>query len=276
METDMTGRIPMRFAKLLAAILVIVGALAIGAGAASAGIAYNNTPSPLPGNLPSQAFEATSTSEFGGQVELATNKRNIKAVTVDMSSWACEKGANATCETIRKAKFSQAITLKLYDVGLGNVLGSPIYQTTQPFGIRYRPSESPACPLTGEGNKGWGPQCFSGLLQKITFHVPGVTVPQRVIIAIAFNTETYGEHPTGVPGPYNSLNVGLDSEFNEVTKKWMEFAPPTVGSDPAPADAYLSSTWGGAYCNEAEGTGSFRLDPGCWEDFQPLFEVKAS
>jgi len=272
----MTGRIPTRPAKLLAAILLAVGALAIGAGAASAGVAYKNTPSPLPGNLPSLGFEATSTSEFGGQVELAKKRRKITSVMVDMSSWACQKGANATCETVRKAKFSQPITIRLYNVGPANVLGSLIYQTTQTFGIRYRPSENPACPLTGEGNKGWGPECFSGFLQKITFHLPGVTVPQRVIIAIAYNTQNYGEAPTGVAGPYNSLNVGLDSEFNEVTHKWMEFAPPTVGSDPAPTDAYLSSTWGGAYCNEAEGTGSFRLDPGCWEDFQPLFEVKAS
>jgi len=271
----MIGTIPTRPARLLAASLLAVGASALGAGAASGAVVYDNIPSPAPGNLPSMAYEATSTSEFGGQVELATSKRKVTAVSVDMSSWACQTGANATCETKGKAKFVQPITLRLYQVGAGNALGSLISSRTRSFKIRYRPSENPACPLTGEGNKGWGAECFSGLVQKITFHLPHVTVPKDVIIAIAYNTQNYGAHPTGTPGPYNSLNVALDSEYDEATSEWKEFAPPLVGHDPAPADAYLSSTYGGAYCSEAEGTGTFRLDAGCWEDFQPTFEVKA-
>ncbi|HLM84642.1 MAG TPA: hypothetical protein VK272_00485 [Solirubrobacteraceae bacterium] len=265
----------MKSIRLAVAMLVSAGALALGATAASAAVVYKNTPSPAPGNLPSQAFEATSTSEFGGQVALARTKHQVTSVSVDMSSWACQKGANETCETIHKAKFVQPLTLRLYEVGAENKVGALLYEGTQTFQIRYRPSENPTCPLTGEHNKGWGSECFSGFLQKVTFNVPRVTVPQHVIVAIAFNTENYGEYPTGVPGPYNSLNVAVDSEYNEVTKEWMEFQPVSIGSDPAPADAYIDSTWGGAYCNEAEGTGTFRLDPGCWKDLQPAFAIKA-
>lgn len=271
----MSGKIPGRLARLLAASLLLICASAVAAGAASGAVVYDNIPDPAPGNLPSLGYEATSTSEFGGQVELATSKRKVTAVYVDMSSWACEKGASSTCETKGKAKFSQPITLRMYEVGPGNAVGSRIFSERQVFKIRYRPSENPACPVTEEGNKGWGAECFSGVLQRIKFHVPHVAVPQKVIIAIAYNTENYGEAPTGVAGPYNSLNVALDSEYDEASSEWKEYAPPSVGHDPAPADAYLDSTWGGAYCNAEEGTGTFRLDPGCWQDFQPTFEVKA-
>jgi hypothetical protein len=50
-----------------------------------------------------------------------------------------------------------------------------------------------------------------------------------------------------------------------------------VGTDPQPADAYLNSSFGGAYCDGGTGgTGSFRLDAPCWTGFQPAIEVAAS
>jgi hypothetical protein len=90
----MTGRIPARAAKLVAALLATTAVLAVIAGAASAAgtVIYNNIASPLPGNLPSVGFEATSASEFGGQVELAGASATKTTVTVGMSSWACESG----------------------------------------------------------------------------------------------------------------------------------------------------------------------------------------
>jgi hypothetical protein len=248
---------------LLPALLACAVAMAVAAASASAMTIYQNFPNPTPGNLPSLGFEATSTSEFGGQVEFGRKKRNVIAVSVEMSSWACQEGANATCTTQGHAKFSWPITLKIYEVGAANAPGSLLYEGTSTFSIGYRPSENPACPITGEGNKGWGTECFSGLLQKITFRVPNVIVPNKAIIAVAYNTENHGAAPTGTPGPYNSLNVAVSP------------ATPSFGKDPLPADAYLSSIWGGAYCNEAEGIGFFRLDPGCWSGAQPSFTVKA-
>jgi hypothetical protein len=260
----MIGRIPLRSGRLVASLLATMAVMAVAASAASAMTIYQNFPEPAPGNLPSLGFEATSTSEFGGEVEFGRKKRNVKSVSVEMSSWACQEGANTTCTTHGSTKFQQPITLKIYEVGAGNEPGALLDEQTSTFKIHYRPSENPACPITGEGNKGWGPECFSGFLQKITFKLsPQITVGQTAIIAIAYNTENYGAHPTGVAGPYNSLNVAV----SEVA--------PSIGSDPLPADAYLDSTWGGAYCNEAEGVGYFRLDPGCWTGYQPSFQIKA-
>ncbi|MBI2356982.1 hypothetical protein HYV12_02965 [Candidatus Dojkabacteria bacterium] len=44
---------------------------------------------------------------------------------------------------------------------------------------------------------------------------------------------------------------------------------------PTAMDAYLNSTWGGAYCDSNLGTGTFRLDAGCWGGYLPAFRVEA-
>ena len=51
---------------------------------------------------------------------------------------------------------------------------------------------------------------------------------------------------------------------------------PRTALNPAPNDAYLSSTWSGAYCdNGTAGTGTFRLDAGCWTGYKPAIRVTA-
>jgi hypothetical protein len=265
----MTGRIPARRAKLCCALIATCSALAAGAGSASAGQVYNNIPSPLPGNMPSQAFEATSTSEFGAQVEFAGTARRNPVVTVTMSSWACQnlKGG-AACATTPGASFEWPITLNVYAVGAENAPGALLGTVTQTFAIPYRPSASRKCSATPEGVVGWGKACFSGKTHKIRFLLPGVTLPSKAIVSVAYNTSDFGYTPTHGPDiGQNSLNVAV-REPGETG--------PSVGSIPLPADAYLNSSWSGAYCNGAEGTGTFRLDAGCWTGFQPAFAVSAS
>ena len=49
---------------------------------ATSSVIYNNIPSPIPGNVPSMAYQATQTSEFGGQVQFAGTNRFNPVVTV--------------------------------------------------------------------------------------------------------------------------------------------------------------------------------------------------
>ena len=117
--------------------------------------------------------------------------------------------------------------------------------------------------------------CVSGFGNTIQYNLAGrgVSLPDRVIIALAYDTQTYGEHPIGTDGPYNSLNVAL-------------FGAPTVGSLPRPNDGYWDTQTAGNYCDGgASGVvGVFRLDAGCWNtgsalDFvpdQPAVRVDAS
>src|SRR2546430_979848 len=91
----MFGRTPAYALKLSAATLVACLALIIAAGSASAEseVIYSNYPAaPPPGNVVSQAFEATQLSQFGGAVEFAGTARKGGLVTVGVSSWACQSG----------------------------------------------------------------------------------------------------------------------------------------------------------------------------------------
>jgi hypothetical protein len=262
----MTGRIP-KGAAVLAATLLASCAFAASAMASLTEVTYNSIPSPLPGNVPSQAFEATSTSEFGAAIEPAAPSKTATKVVVGMSSWACQSGGaeDGSCVTAMGAKFEWPVTLKLYAVGPGNSVGTQVAQLTKTFKMPYRPSANPRCPTGGWYRSG---NCFHGKLFKIGFTLRGVSLPSKTIVAVAYNTSDYGAVPqrpqscnTSNNCPYDSLNVALTGT-------------PSVGSQPLPDDAFLDSTWGGAYCDGGSGgTGSFRLDAGCWTGYQPMIEV---
>jgi lysophospholipase L1-like esterase len=267
METDMTGRIPARAAKLGAAMLAATAALAMTAGAAGASeVVYNNMPGTLPGNLPSIPFEAIQNSEFGGQVEFAGTARTSPTVTVTMSSWACGNlKSGAACATTGGATFEWPITLNVYDVLGNNEPGTKIASVTNTFKIPYRPTPSKKCAETGEG-KGWGKECLLGKLHKITFKLPGVTLPAKAIISVAYNTTDYGYAPTP------ALEVGEDSLNVAVTET--PSATPSVGTDPVPADGYLNSitsSWYGGL--GTVGTFSLAGPTGYLEGYQPILKV---
>ena len=266
--------------KHLSAIAAL-GALAVAgllvspaAAARSSATVFDSIPSTLPGNVPSLAFESTSTSEFGDYARFAGNKRSLQKVTVVMSSWGCESGAagaGGNCVTTPGATFNHDITLNLYtNPGSGQV-GSEITSKTQTFAIPYRPSADPSCSdgkwLDGNGT------CYNGLATTITFTFSGVTLPASVIYGIAYNTTSYGYDPIGQSAPcfsepggcgYDSLNVSAAS------------ATPRVGVDADENGVFLNSSWTGAYCdNGTSGTGTFRLDSPCWTVNNPMIKFTA-
>jgi len=274
----MIRRTPARTAKLAVSLTATCAALAVTAGASSAATAvYSNLPKPLPGNVQSVGFQATSAAELGGQIQMTASATN-PTVTVGMSSWACQSGGatDGSCVSSHGSTFNVPITLNIYEVGAENSVGAKLVTLTQNFAVPYRPSAN----LTKcVGNGGWFKQgnCFHGKLFKLKFAKLGskkapVALPEKVIVSVAFNTFTHGYAPTGVEGPYDSLNVAL----TEPLKAGEEVAP-FAGSDPAPADYYYNSTFGPFYCDEgAGGTGTFRLDAGCHIGEQPMIEVKSS
>lgn len=279
----MTGRIPATTAKLAVSLAAACGVLALGAGAAGAStVAYSNMPKPKPGNVQSLAFQATSASEFGGQIALAGGGATNPKVSVALSSWACQSGSatDGTCVSASGSTYEVPITLNIYSVGAANSVGTKLVTLTQDFAIPYRPS---ADNVNCAGNGGWFKKqgksgtCFHGLLNKISFSKLGttkapLTLPEKVIVSIAFNTFTHGYEPTGVEGPYDSLNFALTEPLNEG-----EAVAPSVGSNPVPADTYYNSTYAPFYCDGgAGGTGTFRLDAGCHTGEQPLIEVKSN
>jgi hypothetical protein len=281
MEIDMTGRIPARVAGLASAMVAAAGVLAITAGVANAAVVYDNLPSAPVKDLPSLGFQATATAQFGGEVAFGGTDRSSPTVIVEMSSWACQSGIGASCKTTGGATFSVPITLSVYNAGPEGSVGAPVGSVTETFAIPYRPSAKKSCPLnSAEDVQGWGSECDYGKLHKIKFNLSGVTLPNEAIVAVSYNTETYGSAPTGVEGPYNSLNVAVNASYtyNETTKEYETdpVAPPSVGSDPLPEDVFINSQRSGLYCGNVAATGSFGNSGACWHYEQPAIEVRAS
>jgi hypothetical protein len=265
---------------ILAIFIVVLGATpALSQGQTI----YNTIPKPLPGNLVSLGYEATSTAEFGDRVAFAGLARNATTVTVTLSSWGCQAGNwfSANCVTTRGATFSHKITLHIFAVGLGNQPGSLLASVTKTFAIPFRPSADARCAgaQLGEWYDSKSKTCFNGLATNITFNLAplSLVLPNQVIIGVAYNTTHYGAAPIGQSAAcftssggcgYDSLNVALIDPATSLS----------IGSNPAPNDAYWNTLVAGWYCDGgAGGFGTFRLDagPGCWLGFKPSVKIKA-
>lgn len=275
--------IPASVARLATVFLLTVAASAMLAGAAGAEVIYRNIPNKHKG-LPALGFESDSVWEFGGEVKFAGEKRTTPTVIVDMGSYGCQEGSGAECKTKTGATFEWPITLNVYQVGPGDEVGPLIVQITKTFKIPYRPSASKKCPLElPEHVQGYGKECVISKMHEINFRLPNVTLPNEAIVAVAYNTETYGKEPTGKEGPEDSLNVAINADYqcgkeNPVTKECEEYVnantePPSIGSDPLPKLAFAYSTYEGVTCGGA--FGKFGATGECWSFEQPAFEVKA-
>ncbi len=258
----------------VALLLVIVGAVP----AFSQGLPiYNNIPNPLPGNIASWAFEATSAAEFGDRVVFApATGRSLTRVTVTMSSWGCQSGTwfGGDCVTASGATFSHPITLKIYNVVAGNQVGTTIGSVTQTFAIPYRPSAD-LVNCTGANAGKWydasSNTCFNGKATNIVFNLSGLNVPNEVIFGVAFNTSHFGYSPIGVaPCNASSGGCGYDSLNVGVTDPAVDN---TVGSNPAPDDAYQYTIFGS--CTNGPVI-PFGLDAGCWTGFKPSIRFNAA
>jgi hypothetical protein len=233
---------------------------------AMADVLYSTMPSPVPVNVPSLGYEATSTAEFGQGIALAGGgAASLSSVDVLMSDWALE----STYETVGTSTgFYVPLTLNLYNVGPGDSVGSLIDTDTIDAFIQWRPEADPiACGSAFLGSDG---QCYNGLAQVVTFDLSNVDVPNQFIYGLAFNTTDYGSNPTGVPGPYESLNFGLMGDgVDPVT--------PSTGSDLVANSAYWNTSQASFYLDGgAGGVGIFRLDANDWEGYDPAVTFNGS
>jgi hypothetical protein len=274
--------------SLLAIVAILVGVLALSASASAKTVVYKNIVEPLPGNFASIGFEATSTAEFGGEIQLAGTARKNPTVTVAMSAWACQEGnwtRGETCRTPKpKKKFKWPLTLNIYSVGPGGSVGSKLGTATHTFAMPYRPSTSFEC--TEAGDKGaWydaaAPgtetieKCFHGLAFTVSFH-PSVAapLPPQVIVSVAYNTSTYGAAPVG-SAPCQATTAGCYYDSLNVALIEPSEGGATVGSDPNPEETYVNSNYPAMYCGSSASLNTFGPSGACWEGSQPAFKVEA-
>ncbi len=213
---------------------------------------YDAIPATLPPNMASVGYQATSTYEFGDYLHLAGSYRALSTVTVTMSTWAL----HSTYPSMPASGWTHPITLKIYNVipGTPNVAGSLIVAKTQTFDIPWRPEADPACGTAWRASNG---SCYNGYAFNITFDLTGmgVTLPNDIIVSIAYNTETRGYAPIGASGPYNSLNIGVAGTLS-------------AGTDDSADKVFLYSTSAGMY-GDGGSTAVFREVVG-WSPYGTL------
>jgi len=202
-----------RLSWFMSLLLVVVGMAIFDVPIARAtfetSIVYDTIPNPLPPNMPSLGFEASQISEFGDYVHLAGTNRALKTVNVTMSDGAL----NSSYPSMPAAGWSHPITLNIYNAVPGtplNKVGSLLATVTQTFTIPWRPEADPTCtPVTAY--RAVDGRCYSGIAFNIAFDFDSlhVTLPNDIVLGVAFNTQAHGISPIGVVGPYNSLNVGV-------------------------------------------------------------------
>ena len=214
--------------------------------ATGATVVYSSVPDPLPDNVASVGFQATSTSEFGDLIRLAPGGRVVETVTVTLSSGT----AHSSFPSAPAAGYSHPLTVNIYAVD--RTTGTPqtglrLASVTQTFLIPWR-AESGSPP---------------GVAFNATFALGtlALSLPDEVIVAIAFNTQHYGVAPLGVAGPYESLNVGVSD------------LPPEIGED-VEADALFWQTAVAGFYSDggAAGVNTLRRDTG-WAPYRPALRV---
>jgi hypothetical protein len=219
---------------------------------------------PLPGNVPSQPFQAQQTAEFGDAVHLSGSNRVLQSATVTMSDWAL-----ASDYPDLGTSWTHPITFNVYTLNAsGTEPGTLLGTVTQDFEIPWRPVADPThCPaIPTQWYSTADAKCYNGFAFNITFDLSGITVPvpNDIVYGIAYNTNTWGTPPIGQPGPYESLNVGLNSS-----------ATATAGDIDTGSVFWNTMTASNYSDGGAGGTGTFRRDTG-WLPYRPAVTLTAS
>ncbi len=205
-------------------------------------VTYSTRPDTLPGSYPSLGFQATSTKEFGDHIKLGGTERELGELSITMNNWACEndfiydsstdtwtkdRANDEACVTTPGSSYPHPITVNLYEVdnsGANPDVGPEIASKTINASIPFRPSyDSDKCSDTGNptdntpfGGQWYDPElesCVNGYAFDIEFDFTSesLVLPEEVIVGITYSTQSHGLNPLGEPGPYNSLNVSLDT-----------------------------------------------------------------
>ena len=256
-------------------LLTSIATLATGALllAAPAGIAfadtavYNAIPSTLPPNVASVGFQANQTAQFGDYVHLAGTARILHTVTVTMSDWALYSTyASDTRYSGNQSSWTHPITINIYSnhLGANGVPDTLLATKTENVTIPWRPAEDPTnCPTKDSPGYAYKWQstpgapdtnCNNGFAFNVAFDLSSlnVTLPSDIIIGVAYNTNTWGASPIGVGGPYESLNVGVNTS-----------QAVSVGTDDSADKVFWNTQTAADYTDGgAAGVGIFRQDTG--------------
>jgi hypothetical protein len=171
---------------------------------------YDATPAATLPDIEGVNLQAMSTSQFGDYVHLSGTNRILSSVTTTLSNEAVYSAyASDVRYSANNTSWTHPITINIYSNHLdGNGIADTLLATkTQDITVPWRPETVIDC-----GANGWkaaNGQCFKGIAFNATFNwTDKVTLPNDVIVTVAYNTAGFGKAPLGVDGPYNQLKVG--------------------------------------------------------------------
>ncbi len=166
-------------------------------------VVFDDTPPTLALSYFSYGFSAAQISAVGNNVQLGGTSRKLESCDVILVNHA--KAANwPTLSAANPLGYIHPIGIAIYELSPTNhfILRS---EATQNILIPWRP-------LTQSNGE---PYPFEGFAFRANIpFVNGITLPEKVLVVLKFNTQFYGEKPIGVDGPYNSLNVGYVNSLN--------------------------------------------------------------
>lgn len=211
-------------------------------------------------NLPSLGYQATSTSEFGDRVAFdAGGPRQLETVTIRMSTWALRSTYTGNPQYANPSGYQHNLTLNLYGAGIGDSPGALIATQTMNALIPWRPEADVGCGTAWRAQDG---NCYNGMAFDVTFDLEslGITLPDSVVVGLAFDTQSYGVSPIGSDGPYNSLNFALSGGA-------------AVGTD-VNADGVMWNTSFGGFLTNSSNAGTFSQDTN-WSPYVPAIQITA-
>ncbi|MCW1887329.1 MBG domain-containing protein [Luteolibacter flavescens] len=157
---------------------------------------YSNIPAKLASSYTSISFATQQTQGFGDYVNLGGTARKLQSVDAVLVTWA--KAASHPQFAARNPEgWEHPVKVVIYSMNSNGAL-SYVAEKTQTVFVPWRPMTNP------DGSA----YLSNGYAFRVSIPFPsGITLPNRAMVMISYNTEKSGFEPIGTPGPYNELNV---------------------------------------------------------------------
>lgn len=174
-------------------------------------IVYQKVPLPIHPSYTSIGLRSLPDKAMGDVVDLGGVNRYLESVDATLVSWA--KASDWPALAAENAEgFEHPISIIIYRVNSDESL-TLLAQKTQQVLVPWRPA------AMGDGSE----YPYSGLSFSTRFDFDADrALGGKLAILVAYNTSAGGFDPIGVPGPYDALNIALDSRA------------PVVGGDDDP------------------------------------------
>jgi hypothetical protein len=171
------------------------------------GVVFQTHPPVAQPSYQSYGINGKVDKALGDVIQLGSENRRLESIDVTMVNWA--KATDWPLLSAQDPKgYYHPLTAIVYGVD-GNTL-TLLGQETKTFLIPWRPAA-----LDDGGN-----YPFGGIAVAARFDfLEEIDLPEKIIVLVAYNTESSGFEPIGLAGPYDQLNIGLSRN------------QPSVGSD---------------------------------------------